>query len=152
MPETKRIFNSQYGFTLLELILVLSIMMILTAVILPFSEKHLTKESEEDALKQFIAAVHEAQLYAMTHKASVVVTFSDSGTTYKVETMDGTVTVRSGMFPDGMRMTKQSPFKRLDFAETGYMVKTGKMYFSTQSRGLLFLSFQFERGRMIVNE
>ncbi|PIC81005.1 hypothetical protein CSV75_04290 [Sporosarcina sp. P18a] len=152
MPETKRIFNNQYGFTFLELMLVLSIMMILTAVILPFSEKHLKKESEEDALKQFIAAVYEAQLYAMTHKGSVALTFSDSGATYKVERMDRTVTLRSGIFPDGMRMTKQSPLKRLDFAETGYMVKTGKMYFSTQSRGLIFISFQFERGRMIVNE
>ncbi|PIC72119.1 hypothetical protein CSV77_02610 [Sporosarcina sp. P16b] len=152
MPEAKRIFNCQYGFTFLELMLVLSIMMILTAVILPFSEKHLKKESEEDALKQFIAAVHEAQLYAMTHKGSVALTFSDSGAMYKVERMDRTVTLRSGIFPDGMRMTKQSPLKRLDFAETGYMVKTGKMYFSTQSSGLIFISFQFERGRMIVNE
>lgn len=152
MVEVKRIINGQYGFTFLELLLVLSIMTILTAVILPFSEKHLKKESEEDALKQFIAAVHEAQLYAMTHKESVALTFSYGGATYKVEKIDMTETLMSGMFPEGMHRTKHSPLNRVEFSETGYMVKTGKMYFSTQSKGEIFISFQFERGRMIVNE
>ncbi|ARJ37428.1 MULTISPECIES: type II secretion system protein [Sporosarcina] len=150
--EVKRIFNDQHGFTFLELLLVLSIMTILTAIILPFSEKHLEKESEKDALKQFIASVHEMQLYAMTHKESVALTFGESGATYKAEKIDMKETLIRGIFPEGMYRTKHSPLKRIEFSETGYMVKTGKMYFSTQSKGEIFISFQFERGRMIVNE
>ncbi|PIC78571.1 hypothetical protein CSV74_03345 [Sporosarcina sp. P19] len=152
MAVAKKAIKGQQGFTFLELLLVLSIMMVLTAVILPFSEKHLQRRSEEEALKQFITTVHEAQLYAMTHKENIALIFSDGGTTYKVVKNNMAETVIHGSFPEGMGRTKQSSLNRLDFAETGYMVKTGKMIFFTQSKGEIFISFQFERGRMIVNE
>lgn len=152
MAEAKQTVRDQQGFTFLELLLVLSIMIILTAVILPFSEKRLQRVTEEDALKLFITTVHETQLYAITHQENVALIFSDSGTTYKSEKGDPAVTLTRGAFPEGMGRTKHSPLKRLDFAETGYMIKTGKMYFFTQSKGEISISFQFERGRMIVNE
>ena len=150
MAEAKRTFNSQRGFTFLELLLVLSIVMILTAVILPFSEKRLQKISEEDALKQFITTVHETQLYAITHQEIAFLIVSDSGTTYRTVRHNMTETVIFGEFPEGMRQTKGSTLKRLDFAATGYLVSTGVMTFSTKSKGDISISFQFERGRMVV--
>lgn len=151
MSEDKRAANREQGFTFLELLLVLSIVMILTAVILPFSEKRLQRINEEDSLKQFITAVHETQLYAITHQQMMSLYFADNGKTYKAVSND-MVEVLIGEFPDGMRLTKHNHFKRLDFTGTGYLTKTGKMIFSTQSKGQIEVSFQFERGRMLVYE
>lgn len=150
MEEANRVFNNQRGFTFLELLLVLSIVLILTAVILPFSEKRLQRISEEDALKQFITTVHETQLYAITHQESVSLIVSGSGSTYKTVRDNMAETVISGEFPEGMRQTKNSTLKRLDFAASGYLVKTGVMTFTTKSKGEISILFQFERGRMVV--
>lgn len=147
----KSTINRESGFTFLELLLVLSIVMVLTAVILPFSEKRLQKVSEEDALQQFIAAVHEAQLYAITHQRIIIVETVDNGDAYKVKE-DGLPDLFSGRFPDGMQRTKNSPIRRLEFSPNGYLKKTGNMYFHTQSKGQIKISFQFERGRMKIHE
>lgn len=151
MQESKQFVEKQNGFTFLEILLVLSIMMILTAVILPFSEKRLQRVTEEDALKLFITTVHEAQLYAITHNERVALTFSNEGQNYRTELENLTV-LFNGEFPSGMARSKGSPLKRLDFAQTGYLMQTGKITLNTSSKGVISISFQFERGRMIVNE
>lgn len=151
MEEVKQAIDDQRGFTFLELLLVLSIMMIITAVILPFSEKRLQRVTEEDALQLFIATVHEAQLYAITHKERVSLKFYEGGQKYTVETNDF-VDILHGELPSGMHRSKNSPLRQLDFAETGYLIRTGKITINTESKGLVTISFQFERGRMIVYE
>ncbi|PIC88008.1 hypothetical protein CSV72_02335 [Sporosarcina sp. P20a] len=147
----KKVVKGQQGFTFLELLLVLSIMMILTAVILPFSEKRLQRITEEDALKQFMTTVHETQLYAITNQQRVTLKFEEDGRAYKAVSND-LFEVLSGKFPEGMYRTKHSPLRQLDFANTGYLINTGKITITTQSKGNISVSFQFERGRMIVNE
>ncbi len=151
MLEAKRTIKYEKGFTFLELLLVLSIVMILTAVILPFSEKRLQKISEEDALKQFIATVHETQLYAITHRQRVVLFFGENGGIYKVKG-DDVIDVLNGQFPEGMHLVKYSNFRKLNFTETGYLLETGSMIFDTKSKGKIKITFQFERGRMLVYE
>lgn len=151
LVQARRRGTDQRGFTFLELLLVLSIVMILTTVILPFSEKRLHRVTEEDALNQFIATVHEMQLYALTHREHVSLGFKNNGEQYFVTNETGEVII-AREFPEGMRNTKNSPFNRLEFTGTGYMVKTGRMSFFTKSKGVLFITFQFERGRTIVKE
>ncbi|PID22981.1 hypothetical protein CSV61_00555 [Sporosarcina sp. P3] len=151
MVVDKKTVKDQQGFTFLELLLVLSITMILTAVILPFSDQRLQRISEEDALKQFMTKVHETQLYAITNQQRVTLRFEEDGRIYKA-ILNDMFEVLHGEFPEGMRRTKQSTLQRLDFAETGYLTTTGKMFFSTQSKGIISISFQFERGRIIINE
>ena len=106
-------------------------------------------------MKQFITTVHEAQLYAITHQQRVILIFIDNGRTYKLQG-DGAIDILngkiSGQFPEGMRQAKHSKFENLNFTETGYLVHTGKMFFTTQSKGEISISFQFERGRMLVYE
>ncbi|ARD46806.1 hypothetical protein SporoP37_00585 [Sporosarcina sp. P37] len=150
MEEDNRIIRNQLGFTFLELLLVLSIVMILAAVILPFSEKRLQKISEDDALEQFMTTVHKAQLYAITHRERVTLKFENGGTTYKVFTGESEV-ILEGDFPPGMYLGSSIAFRQLDFAGTGYLQKTGKMIFYTKSRGKMSITFQLERGRMIVS-
>ncbi|WP_158232442.1 type II secretion system protein [Sporosarcina sp. P13] len=144
-------WRKEHGFTFLELLLVLSIIVILTGVILPFSEKRLQKISEEDALKVFMTFVHETQLYAITHNEPMLITFSGNGVFYRSAKEDKTV-ILEGQFPTGMRRAESTKLKELYFMPNGNLSPTGTMTFVTQTIGNKKISFQFERGRMIINE
>ncbi|MDV6377895.1 type II secretion system protein [Sporosarcina sp. GW1-11] len=144
-------WRKEHGFTFLEILLVLSIVVIMTGVILPFSDKRLHKNSEEDALKGFIVAVHETQLYAITHGEPIRMTFFEDGTVYKSLKEDQTVIVE-GQFPTGMRRGSDTNLKELYFMPNGNLSPTGKMTIITKTLGNRTISFQFERGRMIINE
>ena len=62
MEKTK-----ESGFTFLEMILVLAVLSIMTAIILPIGDKWIQTASEEDALQVFIATVHNLQAYSMAN-------------------------------------------------------------------------------------
>lgn len=149
--EDKGLTQNERGFTFLELLLVLSVVAVMTFVILPFSDQRLARASEEDALKTFIAAVHEAQLYAITHYEGIRVYFLNDFKDYLAETSDRTILV-SGQFPEGMKLASSSPLKELYFAPSGMMSNTGKMIIQRKQSGNMTISFQFERGRMIISE
>lgn len=139
------------GFTFLELLLVLSIVVILSSVILPFSEKRLRQITEEDALKQFYSAVRETQLYAITHGESVSLRFAGEGRIYMARDQADELIFQES-FPEGMRLGEQTKLKILLFSSTGMLQQTGKMTIVTKTLGTKTISFQFERGRMIINE
>ncbi|WP_194841611.1 type II secretion system protein [Sporosarcina obsidiansis] len=145
-----RLRKDEKGFTFLELLLVLSIVVILSAVILPFSEKRLYQLSEEDALKSFIVAVHETQLFATTHQEHIRLYFLNGRNSYKSVRGDGTVIVE-GQFPDGMMLGESTRLKELNFQPSGNLYPTGRMTIVTKKSGLITISFQFERGRMIIS-
>lgn len=123
----------------------------MTSVILPFSDKRLAEASEEDAMKTFIASVHEAQLYAMTHYEGIRLYFLNDFKDYLAETGDHSI-ILSGRFPEGMKLVSSSPLKELYFEPSGSMNSTGKMIIQTEQSGNRTISFQFERGRMIISE
>lgn len=143
--------QNEQGFTFIELLLVLSIVAVMTFVILPFSDQRLVKASEEDALKTFTAAVHEAQLYAMAHYEGVRLYFLNDFKEYLAETADRRILL-SGQFPEGMKLAPSSPLKELYFEPSGWMKNNGRMTFQTKQSGNINISFQFERGRMIISE
>ncbi|WP_301109743.1 prepilin-type N-terminal cleavage/methylation domain-containing protein [Sporosarcina sp.] len=145
-----KISKRQQGFTFVELLLVLSILVVLTAVILPFSEKRLHAMSEEDALKAFMATVHETQLYAATHREHVRLRFSEGGSVYKSFRGDLSV-FASGRFPEGMVKVQNTGLAELEFQPSGNMYPTGKLTIRTKNSGTKTITFQFERGRMLIN-
>ncbi|MGE7543915.1 competence type IV pilus minor pilin ComGD [Sporosarcina sp. FSL K6-3508] len=142
--------QGEQGFTFLELLLVLSIIVILTAVILPFSEKRLLQVTEEDALKSFMVAVHETQLYAITHQEATRVEFRDEGNGYRAYRSDRTILLE-GKFPEGMMKIPNDGLRDLSFSPSGNMYPTGKIKIRTKKSGQKTISFQFERGRMMIS-
>ncbi|GKV64599.1 MULTISPECIES: competence type IV pilus minor pilin ComGD [unclassified Sporosarcina] len=145
-----KFFKRQNGFTFVELLLVLSILVVLTAVILPYSEKKLGQITEEDALKAFMAAVHEVQLYAITHEEDVRLYFSNGRTRYSAYNRQSVLIV-SGQFPEGMARAENTDLKELYFQPSGMMNPTGEMTIRTKYSGPIKITFQFERGRMLIN-
>lgn len=145
-----KILKRQQGFTFIELLLVLSILVILTAVILPFSDKRLSQMTEEDALKAFVAAVHETQLYAATHQEYVRLRFSNGGNSYSSYSSKS-ILITSGKFPEGMVKVQATGLYELEFQPSGNMYPTGKLTIRTINSGTKTITFQFERGRMLIN-
>ena len=149
MEKTK-----ESGFTFLELILVLGVLSIMTAIILPIGDRWIQTASEEDALQAFIAAVHNLQAYSMANYVGTSLEFKDSGREYITSYLkkgEGRIEIVRNVFPDGMRLVSTSQLKAVDFHANGDIVRTGTMALLTSS-GLIEIRFQFQRGRMIIYE
>ena len=74
--------TKESGFTFLEMILVLSVVSVVTAIIIPIGDKWIQAESEEDALQAFIASIHNLQAYSMANHVVTRLDFKNSGTEY----------------------------------------------------------------------
>ncbi len=149
MEKTK-----ESGFTFLEMILVLAVLSIMTAIILPIGDKWIQTESEEDALQAFMATVYNLQAYSMANYVATGLEFRDSGTEYITSyywTGKGKLKLHRNVFPKGMRLASSSQLKAIEFDGNGDILKSGTMAFLTSS-GIIEIRFQFQRGRMIIYE
>jgi len=146
--------TKESGFTFLEMILVLAVLSIITAIILPIGDKWIQAESEDDALQAFIATVYNLQAYSMATYVATGLQFKDSGTEYITSYLvdgEGKVEVARNVFPKGMRLAGTSQLKEIEFHGNGDILKSGTMAFLTSS-GIIEIRFQFQRGRMIIYE
>ncbi|WP_186670581.1 type II secretion system protein [Sporosarcina sp. BP05] len=149
MEETK-----ESGFTFLEMILVVAVLSIMTAIILPIGDKWIQAESEDDALQAFMVTVYSLQAYSMANYAATSLEFRDGGTEYITSYLlgkEGKVGVAQNVFPKGMRLASSSQLKSIKFDGNGDILKPGTMAFFTSS-GIIEIRFQFQRGRMIIHE
>lgn len=138
------------GFTFLELILVLSVLTIITAVILPVGNRWIQTTSEKDALQAFMAAVYEIQAYSMANNAYTKLKFEQNGTLYYSFTSGKKEFART-VFPEGMRLNENSSIKEVEFQGNGDIIKSGSMRID-MSTGPIEIRFQLRRGRMVVYE
>ncbi len=149
MGETK-----ESGFTFLEMVLVLAVLSIMTAIILPIGDKWIQTASEEDALQVFIASVQNLQAYSMANSVGTSLEFKNSGTEYistYLKKEGGRIEAARNVFPKGMYLVISSQLKAVEFHANGDIVKSGTIALSTSS-GIIEIRFQFQRGRMIIYE
>ncbi|MDW0108938.1 prepilin-type N-terminal cleavage/methylation domain-containing protein [Sporosarcina aquimarina] len=142
--------SSEQGMTLLELLLVLTIVGVLTIIVLPVSSGWTAVQSEQDALQAFQATVQQMQSYAIAHKASTNLSFSENGTVYTVTYLDSGKK-KTTSFPPNFIFDSSSTLNKVDFQDNGDMFKTGSMIFQT-SNGKKIIRFQFQKGRMLLYE
>ena len=146
--------TKESGFTFLEMILVLAVLSIMTAIILPIGDKWIQTESEDDALQVFMATVYNLQAYSMANYVATGLEFKDSGTEYITSYLlkgEGRIEIARNVLPKGMRLSATSQLKAIEFHGNGDILKSGTMAFLTSS-GLIEIRFQFQRGRMIIYE
>lgn len=146
--------TSESGFTFIEMILVLAVLSIMTAIILPIGDKWMQTESEDDALQAFMATVYSLQAYSMANYTTTGMEFRHAGTEYTafyLSGREGKVEVAQNVLPKGMRLASSSQLKSLKFDGNGDILKPGTMAFLTRS-GIIEIRFQFQRGRMIIYE
>jgi competence protein ComGD len=142
--------TKESGFTFLELILVLAVLSILTAIILPIGDRWIRATTEDDALQLFIASVQDMQAYSMANSVITKLEFKHSGSEYTTSELSGKVISRN-VFPKGMHLTNSSTSSKVEFQANGDIIKTGTLAFRTSS-GQIEIRIQFQRGRMIIHE
>lgn len=143
--------TNENGFTLLEMLLVLSVVVIVTAVILPIGDRWITKQSEEEALYTFIATIHHAQAYAMANETYTAIKFRNSGKSYSLFA-PGSVTYSTTDFPKGMHWVNSGDrISSVEFHQNGHIINPGTIILST-STGKKRLTLQLQHGRVVVYE
>ncbi|MCG7345144.1 prepilin-type N-terminal cleavage/methylation domain-containing protein [Sporosarcina sp. ACRSL] len=141
--------NKENGFTFLEMLLVLSVVAVLTAVILPIGDRFITKQSEEEALYTFIATIHHAQAYALAHETYTAVRFRNSGKSYSMFA-PSTETYSTIDFPDTMYwVSGNHRISAVEFHPNGHIVNPGTIILRT-STGDKRLTLQLQHGRVLV--
>ncbi|MFC5603542.1 competence type IV pilus minor pilin ComGD [Sporosarcina koreensis] len=147
MVSLRDIKNNEVGFTFLEMLLVLSVVAVLTAVILPIGDRWITKQSEKEALYTFIATIHHAQAYAMANETRTAIRFRNSGKSYSLFA-PSTVTYSTIDFPEGMHLFNGHT---IEFHPDGQIVNPGTIILRT-TNGDKRLTLQLQHGRVIVYE
>ncbi|MFD1206375.1 MULTISPECIES: competence type IV pilus minor pilin ComGD [Sporosarcina] len=138
------------GFTLLELLLVLSIVSILILLIIPFGDRWIREQSEDEAIAVFISSVHQMQAYSIANEAHTTIKFRNSGKSYSLYAPN-TTEIATIDFPPSMRFVSSSSLNEVAFHPNGHILKTGSIVFRT-SRGDVRLAFQLEHGRVIKHD
>ncbi|NYF24594.1 prepilin-type N-terminal cleavage/methylation domain-containing protein [Sporosarcina sp. JAI121] len=142
--------TNESGFTFVEMILVLAVLAIMTAIIFPVSAKWIRTASEEEAVQALIASIYSLQAHSMANYIVTKLEFKHSGTEYTTSDLEGNIITKT-VFPEGMRYVGSSQFNVIEFRADGDIVKTGTITLST-STGLIEIRLQFQRGRMIIYE
>ncbi|MCM3710902.1 type II secretion system protein [Sporosarcina luteola] len=140
--------TDENGFTFLEMLLVLSIVAILTAVILPIGDRWITKQSEEEALYTFIATIHHAQAFAMANETYTAIRFRNSGKSYSLYA-PSSVAYSTMDFPEGMRWVGGNRLSAIEFHPKGHIINPGTVILRTTT-GDKRLTLQLQHGRVLV--
>lgn len=144
--------NNENGFTLLELVLVLVVVSIMTAIIIPVGEKWIRTTAEEDALQSLVVTIHSLQSYAIAHGAYTRLSFRkpESRTMY-VAAAPGREELSRKYLPEGMHLSTSSHLQAVEFQSNGDIFNFGTLTLVTKT-GRTTITFQFQRGRMIISE
>lgn len=152
MERLNRLVNDTRGFTLIEVTLVLSIVLVLTTMMIPFGTKWIQETSEREAIDLLVATIYNIQSYSIAHGVYTRLYFikEDDATSYKVEVQEGQVFGEYEL-PKGMRLSDSNRLNVIEFHENGDMIRTGVLTLVTDTRRFA-ITFQFQRGRMIITE
>ena len=142
--------RNEGGFTFLELMMVLSVVAVMTAIIIPLGDKWIKTNAERDAIQALIASIQNMQAYSMAHHVVTGMNFQYNGTEYYTWT-SGQPEVSRTSFPVGMRLASSSRLKSVEFHANGDIIHSGTMTLLT-STGATEIRLQFQRGRMIIYE
>nr|WP_255726790.1 prepilin-type N-terminal cleavage/methylation domain-containing protein [Sporosarcina sp. ACRSM] len=145
-----KVRRKEGGFTFLELLMVLAVIVIMTAIILPFSDKWIRTTSEKDAIQALIASIQNLQAYSMANHVVTKLEFQHSGSEYFTSVI-GKPEFSRTRFPDGMRLASSSRLKSVEFHANGDIIHSGTLTLLT-STGQTEIRLQFQRGRMIIYE
>lgn len=144
--------DREKGFTMIELILVLSIVTIMSAIIIPIGDKWIRTTAEEDAITSLIVTIHSLQSYAMANKVYTRLSFRSEGSrTQYIAAAPGKVELSRKLLPEGMYVLGSSKLKVVEFHSTGNIINSGTLTLGSKL-GITTFTFQFERGRMIISE
>lgn len=144
-----RYINGQRGFTLVEMLLVLAIVVLLSTFAVRFTIKNIEQHQTEQFFKQFQQDMHYLQSYAMAHNVSVRMDIRSNGKRYLgIATSKGTILEKST--PNGYSLVQWNPY-RIQYLPNGNVSTIGALTFLTPE-GKRQIQVYIGKGRMRLDE
>lgn len=128
MAEVRR---NEKGFTLLETILVLSIVMVITSSIIYVATSKVLEAEERRFFRQFHLDMQRMQSIAIAEAKLTHLYFDGNGSRYVGGLTDAPLFEYK--LPKHMRLAKESTLKRVSFHPNGTVSQFGTFYFETSS-------------------
>lgn len=144
-----RILRKENGFTLIEMLLVLMIVVVISTSAVHFTVKSIEQHRTEQFFRQFQTDMHFLQSYAMANEQGVSMFFSKKGTFYQGELSGGEVILYKKM-PEDFWSDINNGY-RLRYLPNGNVSKFGVLTIHTPE-GWRKLNIYIGKGRMVLDE
>jgi len=139
------------GFTFIEMLLVLSAITVLMAISLPSLSKLARQKTETYIITQLRDDLLYAQQYAMTHKTTVAVTFSESRPEYRVTEIKTGKAIFIRPLPSPWKFQLSTLTMPLLFLENGNVNKAGALLLKRNGSTYKII-FLLGKGRFYVQK
>lgn len=142
--------HNSKGFTLIEVLLVLSIVFVITSSVLFVSSSYVQKNSLQLFINQFKLDVYHLQSVSVSDGIYSTLVFDDTRTSYTTRKSFYQPLVKRTL-PKGVTLSNQSGLSQLSFHPNGSIEKFGTLIFNTPNGDLIF-RFYIGKGRIAVEE
>lgn len=142
--------NHSKGFTLIEVLLVLSILFVITSSVLFVSSSYIQKNSIHLFINQFKLDVYHLQSLSVSEGIYSTLVFDSTRTSYTTRKSFYEPLVKRTL-PPGVTLSSQSGLSELSFHPNGSIEKFGTFIFNTPN-GDLLVKFYIGKGRIAVEE
>ncbi|PDM41324.1 MULTISPECIES: competence type IV pilus minor pilin ComGD [Bacillaceae] len=139
------------GFTFIEMLLVLTAITVLMAVSFPSLNSVAKQKTEMYIITQLRNDLLYAQQYAMTHKTSVAVTFSENHPEYRITEITSEKTILKRSIPSEWKFQLTTLTMPLIFLENGNINKAGSLLLKRKDRTYKIV-FLLGKGRFYVQK
>ena len=131
------------GFTIIELLLVLSIVMVVSSSVILLSSSRLEEMEEERFYKQLHMDIQRIQAISIGESKYTYLHFINNRTSYQAKSAN--VTLFEKEFPKNMRLADESTIKTISFHPNGNLNNFGNLLFETE-RGEKRITIYIGRG------
>ncbi|MGE6369128.1 competence type IV pilus minor pilin ComGD [Planococcus kocurii] len=145
MPNLK-----ECGFTLLEMLLVLTVLMTIVSILIPSYQAFTTQKEEQQFFNILQQDIYFAQSQSYSLGKTAKIIFREEKGTYEIFT-DLQMVVVSRKMPVSVSLKKTSNLTEIYFNSNGSVVQSGTFRFAT-SRGEKALVVHLGRGRVVFSE
>jgi competence protein ComGD len=145
----KYLRKKQWGFTLIEMLIVLTIVMIITSITFLQLKPLVNQKHIDHFFEQFTDDLLLAQIFAMSHGQSVAIIFIESEPAYKIVANSKVLTRRT--LPHMFSLKTASIGGQVFYRSNGGISKSGTLYITYGTRNFKIV-FLLGEGRFYVSE
>lgn len=144
--KTKNHLKNHYGFTLIEVLLVLFIFLLITSIVFQVTVTLSEKRAIDQFFNQLMMDIHEMQARAKGNGETIFIQF-DNGNHYKATSVSSGEIILEKDFPHNIQLDIYSNLKRFIINSKGEVSDFGTVRFNTPS-GNKNLIIYIKEGRM----
>ncbi|MET1014474.1 MAG: competence type IV pilus minor pilin ComGD [Paenisporosarcina sp.] len=142
--------NNNRGYTLLEVLLVLSMVAIMTMCVIFISNSYLEKKAFLLFMNQFKLDVYHMQNYSIEKNTQTELVFGNKGTTYTTRKSFFEPIIQRSL-PKGIKLSTKSTLTSIAFNPNGSIVNFGTLTFETPD-DVKMVRIYIGKGKMTVEE